>query len=542
MSFALVRQNKTGDSKTSMPAKAIMYHSNNSARSSHDSVIHPQCTFGNQCVQTFIPSGTGFDFGKIGIKPKLKISQPGDIYEQEADKVAEEVMRMADRFYSGTPVATTKGEELIDRKCSACEMKEEYKELNISRNSSPPFNLEINDETMNEISNIRSSGGSALDPGTKEFMESRFGGYDFSKVRIHTDDVAARSANSVNALAYTVRNDILFARQQYQPYTLEGKRLLAHELTHVVQQNTENPAIVDASSPLSVSHFRARYQRSTPLVTTSINQIARSLDPNNNRGTLPYRQATELQQCIRIMGEENAEYCRMEVIGEEIREIQGLGAGLPSFCEPNRALAWNDFRGTPGGGTHGASTSVSIPDFEFMGSRFFQARFNPDASWVRPRFRDAAERRMNGGDREVNRCQAHLRANPGGTWRMNDAPSASCPASIVPNPVTASSTDECESKVGTEWDRVAVLESARLLRHEQLHFDIACVLAKKANDALGRGVPIRDIRRAVNARLAELTVTPRNKYDRETNHGCNAGPQSSWENDVSNGLPQVTIP
>jgi hypothetical protein len=93
MSFAFVRQNKMGDSKPSMPAKAILYHSNNSARSSHDSVIHPQCTFGNQCVQTFIPSGTGFDFGKIGIKPKLKISQPGDIYEQEADKVAEEVMR-----------------------------------------------------------------------------------------------------------------------------------------------------------------------------------------------------------------------------------------------------------------------------------------------------------------------------------------------------------------------------------------------------------------------------------------------------------------
>src|SRR5215216_6753389 len=94
MSFALAHQskNKAGDSKTSTPAKAILYHSNNSARSSHDPVIHPQRTFGNQGIQSFIPSGTGFDFGKIGIKPKLKISQPGDIYEQEADKVAEEVL------------------------------------------------------------------------------------------------------------------------------------------------------------------------------------------------------------------------------------------------------------------------------------------------------------------------------------------------------------------------------------------------------------------------------------------------------------------
>jgi hypothetical protein len=66
-------------------------------------------------------------------------------------------------------------------------------------------------------------------------MDSRLG-YDFSKVRIHTDETAARSAISVNALAYTLGSDIVFAEAQYQPYTLEGKRLLAHELVHVVQQ------------------------------------------------------------------------------------------------------------------------------------------------------------------------------------------------------------------------------------------------------------------------------------------------------------------
>jgi Domain of unknown function (DUF4157) len=66
-------------------------------------------------------------------------------------------------------------------------------------------------------------------------MESRFS-YDFSNVRIHTDEAAAKSAYSVNALAYTLGNDIVFGEGQYQPNALVGRRLLAHELTHVVQQ------------------------------------------------------------------------------------------------------------------------------------------------------------------------------------------------------------------------------------------------------------------------------------------------------------------
>jgi hypothetical protein len=97
-------------------------------------------------------------------------------------------------------------------------------------------NFEMNDELATEIHNVRSSVASSLDPSTREFMESRFG-YDFSNVRIHADERAARSANLVNALAYTVGNDIVFGEEQHKPNTPEGRRLLAHELTHVVQQN-----------------------------------------------------------------------------------------------------------------------------------------------------------------------------------------------------------------------------------------------------------------------------------------------------------------
>ena len=66
-------------------------------------------------------------------------------------------------------------------------------------------------------------------------MENRFG-YDFSRVKIHTDTVATKSAQSINALAYTSGNNIVFDEGQYSPNTANGKKLLAHELTHVVQQ------------------------------------------------------------------------------------------------------------------------------------------------------------------------------------------------------------------------------------------------------------------------------------------------------------------
>lgn len=83
------------------------------------------------------------------------------------------------------------------------------------------------------------SPGQPLDPAIRTFMEPRFG-HDFSRVRVHTDARAAESARAVQALAYTVGNDVVFEIGQYAPGSTEGKRLLAHELTHVVQQRASD--------------------------------------------------------------------------------------------------------------------------------------------------------------------------------------------------------------------------------------------------------------------------------------------------------------
>ncbi|HEY9132674.1 MAG TPA: DUF4157 domain-containing protein [Dyella sp.] len=85
------------------------------------------------------------------------------------------------------------------------------------------------------VSQVLGGAGHAMDTSTRGFMEQRFG-HDFSQVRIHTDDSAAHSARAVDAVAYTVGSDVVFDRGQYRPDTSSGRQLLAHELTHVVQQ------------------------------------------------------------------------------------------------------------------------------------------------------------------------------------------------------------------------------------------------------------------------------------------------------------------
>jgi hypothetical protein len=85
------------------------------------------------------------------------------------------------------------------------------------------------------VHEVLASPGQRLDKQTSSFFEARFG-HDFSRVRVHTDEKAAESARGVNALAYTVGHDLVFGQGRYAPTTTSGQRLLAHELSHVVQQ------------------------------------------------------------------------------------------------------------------------------------------------------------------------------------------------------------------------------------------------------------------------------------------------------------------
>jgi hypothetical protein len=97
-------------------------------------------------------------------------------------------------------------------------------------------------EAPSIVNEVLRSRGEPLDATTRTFFEARFG-HDFSRVRVHTDGQAAESSRAVNALAYTVGNDVAFDRGQYAPRTARGNALLAHELAHVVQQSRAPSAL-----------------------------------------------------------------------------------------------------------------------------------------------------------------------------------------------------------------------------------------------------------------------------------------------------------
>jgi hypothetical protein len=165
-------------------------------------------------------------------QPKLTVNQPNDTYEQEADLMADKVMRMslpdANNAVFFKPSANS-----IQRKCQHCEEEDDKK---LHRKESSNGEVQSSSELDSYVSSLSSS-GQGLPQSSRSFFEPRFG-HDFSNVRIHTDSVAAKSAQSINALAYTTGNNIVFNSGQYSPETPSGQKLMAHELTHVVQQNT----------------------------------------------------------------------------------------------------------------------------------------------------------------------------------------------------------------------------------------------------------------------------------------------------------------
>ena len=112
------------------------------------------------------------------------------------------------------------------------------------------------EEVPQVVHDVLRSPGRALDAGVRAFMEPRFG-HDFSGVRVHTNTMAAESADAVGALAYTVGRDIVFAGGLYAPHTSEGRGLLAHELTHVAQNSS---ATTDASAPIRVGPEGDRFE------------------------------------------------------------------------------------------------------------------------------------------------------------------------------------------------------------------------------------------------------------------------------------------
>ena len=227
-------------------------------------ILYLQRTVGNQAVQRMVRSGA--------LQAKLRIGQPGDVYEQEADRVADAVMRMPE------PQAISREVPHIQRVYEGCEeeelmrqpIEEEEEELRrqpeeeeeeelLQTKEISGQNAETTPDLESRINTIR-GGGQPLAESDRAFFEPRFG-TDFSQVRVHTDTQADDAARAVNARAFTVGQHIVFRVGHYTPRTSSGQHLLAHELVHTVQQAagiqgmlvqrmTPCPPTLDTSDPV----------------------------------------------------------------------------------------------------------------------------------------------------------------------------------------------------------------------------------------------------------------------------------------------------
>lgn len=232
-------------------------------------------------------------FAPALIQPKLAIGPENDLYETEADTIADKIMRMTSTDtlqIKPSPITIKRkceaceAEEKLQRKeadepehlqikelrgntvqrqCTACEEEEavhrkeddtaggvRLKPVNVSaiQRQCPAFEHEEQKICRKDsgtyavpgvtpaVQQSLNSQGRPLEPGAKSFMESRFG-YDFGDVQIHNDSLAHKSSKDIKARAYTNGMHIVFGEGQYQPETYAGRQLLAHELTHVLQQN-----------------------------------------------------------------------------------------------------------------------------------------------------------------------------------------------------------------------------------------------------------------------------------------------------------------
>lgn len=215
-----------------------------------------------------------FHVGSLPIQPKLKVGKPNDKYEQEADRVADHVMQMSESQVQRQVALSERKEhgqtqseettiqrmqnedeemvqtksiaETIQRICTACEeeetlqrvaMEEEEDILQPKRESSQVSSVAPTIQTG--IERLRQTGGATLPASTRAFMEPRFG-HDFSQVRIHAGTEAAQLAHGLQARAFTVGRDIVFGKGALDYSSSTGKSLLAHELTHYVQQRGNN--------------------------------------------------------------------------------------------------------------------------------------------------------------------------------------------------------------------------------------------------------------------------------------------------------------
>jgi flagellar motor protein MotB len=220
---------------------------------------------------------------------------------------------------SSTPAASG----VLQRKCDKC--REKDKLLQRSAVGSAP-------ETMPPIVHeVLRSPGQPLDAATRAFMEPRFG-HDFSRVRVHTDREASKLNYMLGARAFTAGRDIFFQEGHYKPANSEGRRLLAHELTHVVQQNSG-----EAERQLAIGETGDRYEQEAEAIAQSLGN--RNAEGNTKEGQVGEK---EIMRSGRVRSTQNVPAIQRRLVVtfdklpdlEMLLKLLGQRSGLSLSLDP----------------------------------------------------------------------------------------------------------------------------------------------------------------------------------------------------------------
>ena len=201
--------------------KSSKTNGSRSINSPIDQILHLQRTAGNRAVQKLFSSGA--------LQTKLRIGQPNDKYEQEADRVADEVMRMPEPQVQRRSKEEEE-EELVQTKPIGDQITPfVQRQVEPEEEEEEPIQAKVERQPPQVTPNIESSinalhgGGQSLSNETRNFFEPRFG-QDFSGVRVHADTNANQLARSINARAFTRGNAVVFGGGYYRPGSSNGKR------------------------------------------------------------------------------------------------------------------------------------------------------------------------------------------------------------------------------------------------------------------------------------------------------------------------------
>jgi hypothetical protein len=385
------------------------------------------------------------------------------------------------------------------------------------------------------------SSGTALEPRVHGWASRRFG-MDFGDVRIHACAEAAASAKALHAQAYALGSHIVFGHGAYAPDSRAGRRLLAHELAHVAQQGDAiRRKSISPDPEIELGGNNDREEREAEAIADAVTR-----DDDEAHGGIAAPAVGTARPALRRMPlhDDHDVAWPEKAEAECIRRVPPD----PAECDPGRPLTWADFARRPGRSSFSAATWSGLrrramntaalqclPAERVAGlpGEGLQAHFDPARSWVKPQFVDPNIACAP----QIAACRTAFSRPDTAWWALSSAAVGGCAASARARGDRATSAAQCDTVVASDCRDRADAESARLLAHEQGHFNIACAVARKANAIHRPGADLDVLLRAARATLRRA----QRSYDSQTGHGCNAGAQSRWEADIARGLPDFEI-